>query len=414
MFMVWRTDRKLQARIDAIRAAGDPATIADLAPEPIPADQNAAAYLEKIAPRLDEFAKEHGRFFNTPIGNAYSESRDRGEPPTPEQIVAIRAIVDKYPDLDEGIAAAAACTQYASVTDFSVGHQQFLEEGLDNRVQRIRTAARFASWRMEVLGNDGQTDAAVRLGIELLQLARLYNDEPLLVNYLVGIAVRSIAAQSIYDAQANGIISPETLAALDQELALQDDPQQLVRVLITEQAFCISGASEGFVMKSEGISPVWIKLVGWPIKSMFVNSLGVFDEQFELAPRPWYEIRDRFNANGSFSVSGHGVMGELLAPALGAACIAHARNLAVMRSLRIASALAEYRQQHSCEASGLADLNLPKESTIDPFSGEPLKLKHTDGGWVIYSVMQNGVDDGGEFKDAKDYGLAPRKWRTME
>ena len=54
--MAWWVEHRLQTKIAAIRAAGDPASIADLAPEPIPADQNAAAIIERIAPRLDEFA----------------------------------------------------------------------------------------------------------------------------------------------------------------------------------------------------------------------------------------------------------------------------------------------------------------------------------------------------------------------
>jgi hypothetical protein len=62
----------------------------------------------------------------------------------------------------------------------------------------------------------------------------------------------------------------------------------------------------------------------------------------------------------------------------------------------------------------LAELNLPVSATIDPHSGKALKLKHTDEGWIIYSVMQNGVDDHGDFKDLKDSGVAPPKLRLTE
>ena len=34
-------------------------------------------------------------------------------------------------------------------------------------------------------------------------------------------------------------------------------------------------------------------------------------------------------------------------------------------------------------------------------------LKSTPAGWVIYSVAENGADDGGDFKDLKDWGMAP-------
>lgn len=409
-FMIWRTDARLQARIDAIRAAGDPATTADLAPEPIPAEENAAAQIDKLVPRLAAFDKDMVVFYDkTPIGQAYDAARRRDEAPTAEQLAAIQAIVDKYPDIEAGIAAAAACPQYASLTDFSVNHYQLVEDSID-RVQEIRTAARFTALQMDILTSDGQADAAVRQGIRMMRLARLYNAEPLMISYLVGIAIRMTVTQPIYDALATGTVSPETLTALDQELALHDDPEQLARVFKTEQAFGISVASEaGVVPQFEKINPVWLKLAGWPMKSLYVNCLDAYDDQIELAHRPYYEIRDRFDAKGAVKPTNYGVLGDLLAPALGAAYSAHTRNLAMMRSLRIAAAFALYRQQHGRETSGLDELELPKEVTTDPFSGEPLKLKRTDDGWVIYTVMLNSVDDGGDFEDQKDWGLAPRK-----
>ena len=196
-FMVWRTDARLAAKIAEIRAAGDPASIADLAPKPIPADENAAAYLEKIAPRLDQFTSEHGRFYSTPIGKAYEESEDRGESPTAEQIAAIRAIVEKYPDIPAALAAAAACDQYASLADFTLSHQAFLQRLLDERVGRARTAARFNDWQAKLLIADGKPQQAAELGLRSLRLARLHDREPLLINYLVGVALRDCRAGSL-------------------------------------------------------------------------------------------------------------------------------------------------------------------------------------------------------------------------
>jgi hypothetical protein len=290
-----------------------------------------------------------------------------------------------------------------------VNHQELLQDILDERIQRIRTLARFVNWRMEVLVGEGRADDAVQLAIQLLKVARLYNGEPLLVNQLVGIAVRGIACRAIYDAISAGNVTPDTLNALDQELVLLDNPQEIADVLRTERAFAISATSESGIMMGNDVNSTWVKLVGWPVKSMYIDSLGVFDDQFALPGDEWFEIRECFKPDGSWDGSKHGILGTLLAPGLGAAYSAHSRNLANVRSLRIASALARYRQEHGREASGLDELALPREATIDPFSGEPLKVKHTDDGWIIYSVMQNGVDDGGDFEDQKDDGLAPRK-----
>ncbi len=53
------------------------------------------------------------------------------------------------------------------------------------------------------------------------------------------------------------------------------------------------------------------------------------------------------------------------------------------------------------------DLNLPKSATLDPFSGNALKLKWTDEGWVVYTVFKDGSDDNGDFKDMADCGVGP-------
>ncbi|MEX2308184.1 MAG: hypothetical protein WD738_11355 [Pirellulales bacterium] len=93
---------------------------------------------------------------------------------------------------------------------------------------------------------------------------------------------------------------------------------------------------------------------------------------------------------------------------------ANARSIALLRSLRIYNALRQFRQQNGRESQGLHELGLPAEATIDPYTGAPLKLKLTDDEWVIYSVMENGVDDGGDFTGLKDYRVAPAKLRSIE
>ena len=57
--------------------------------------------------------------------------------------------------------------------------------------------------------------------------------------------------------------------------------------------------------------------------------------------------------------------------------------------------------------SGLGDLKLPEEETIDPFTGEPLLMKKLPDGWVIYSVGKDLKDDGGKVDDESDSGLGP-------
>ena len=81
----------------------------------------------------------------------------------------------------------------------------------------------------------------------------------------------------------------------------------------------------------------------------------------------------------------------------------------MLRSLRAFNALQRYAEEHGAEAAGLADLQLPAEATVDPFTGKPLIAKSVDGSWSVYSVGKDGVDDGGEFATPKDFGVGPSK-----
>jgi len=414
-FMVWWTEHRLQAKIVEISAAGDPTSIADLAPEPIPADQNAAAILERVAPQLESFEKERDQWLNSPPGVAFENAEDHGDLPTVQQITAVRQIVDKYAEIDQALSEAAACNHYASQIDYS--HESIgLDSTIAMPINNLRIALRYEAWRMLVLTADGRQDAAIKHGIEMLKVVRLFDAEPLIVNSLVALAVRGVAVQSLYDALAAGPVSPESHAALDSELALQDDPRRFVHALKTERAYSLSVALEGRLLSEERDTfPLVWKMFGWPMKMLYIEALDWYDTNLELAARPWHETQGRIGRFDNDSLKTEfGIMADLMLPALEASYDAEARTMATLRALRIFNALTQFRDEHGREASGLDDLSLPKGATIDPFSGEPLKLKHTDDGWVIYSVYINGVDDGGDFKDMKDWGVAPPKYRATE
>jgi hypothetical protein len=279
-FMAWRTEARWSSMIAAIRASGEPGSIAELAPKPIPVGHNAAALLAKLGPRLDAFSHVYGEFSDTPLGKAFDERSDRGEPATAAQMTAIRNILDQYSDLDAGIAAVAACEQYASVADFAAGYPKFTDEIMEKTMTRIRTAARFLRWRMYALITAGQQDHAVGLGIETLQLARQYDHEPALINMLVSAAVRGFPVEPLYDALATGPVSPKLHKALDDELALHEDPQRLVRTLKSERALAIDATEAQW--HSIG-PPAWLfRMVGWQIKRFYVGALEGLNAEIDI------------------------------------------------------------------------------------------------------------------------------------
>jgi hypothetical protein len=385
------------------RAADDsPRSIAELAPRAIPDAQNAAAQIEAVARQLQNFSRDSGRFDNTPLGEAYIGAHDRGEPPTAEQAAVIREIMSRYADVDAALQRAAACEAYASRADFSKGATEFIDDLLP-RVQRFRAVIRYYSWRMRLLRLDGKHDEAVRRGIELLKLARLHQNEPTIVACLATMAARFITIPDLYDALADGNVSFELHTALDAELALADDSKYFSRVLRSERAYTLSAQAEQ--NKPVGLGTLFGLGVG-------TGASDYLDAVIAASEGPWDEFRKQAREGGKLAKpTGFGVMADQLAPAVVAWVEAQGREVAAVRSLRVFNALRLFAKMKKREATGLDELELPAEAMVDPFSAKPLQAKLTEKGWVIYSVMSNEKDDGGNFQDRLDYGVAPAGMR---
>jgi hypothetical protein len=405
-----RAEWRLRSQLAAIRAAGDPASIADLSPRAVPDDENAAAIMKQIEPRLLNFSKAYGAFFNTQLGKKYDQARDRGEPAAKEQIDAIRDVLADFDDVETAIEDASNCDEYASQLDFTLD-QPALIAALIPTVQNARTASRLLAWRNEVLVADGKYDGAIQNGIEALRFARLHDEEPTLVSYLVSIAMRGIAVDQLYDNLASGRVSPRAHAALDRELALHDDPNRMVRALKTERAL---GADWINSQMKGGYAPV-LHYLGWKLKSFESEVIDSMNDSVRVADQPWYKVRPMLNQmHSQAQPSNSRILANLMEPAVQAAFEANARWLAQLRALRIDNALCEFAETNGHDASGLEGLKLSQAATLDPYSGQPLKLKRIPAGWIVYSVMENGIDDGGDFTALKDFGVGPANARSTQ
>ncbi len=65
-----------------LRAAGEPTSIVELAPQPVAEDQNAAAHYRRLKPQLDNFSQDRAAFYKTPLGQACGALDVRGTLPT--------------------------------------------------------------------------------------------------------------------------------------------------------------------------------------------------------------------------------------------------------------------------------------------------------------------------------------------
>ncbi|MEM1304902.1 MAG: hypothetical protein AAGG46_08390, partial [Planctomycetota bacterium] len=181
---------------------------------------------------------------------------------------------------------------------------------------------------------------------------------------------------------------------LDEQLAKQYDVAALVDALRSERAHNLA----------------WFDSMGPDLGQWASSKLALLDHH--EAAIPWIAAPPWKSAVPAPATSG-GSLVQLMAPPVEGLRIAHWRMVALGRCLRVLNALQKFAEENGREASGLDELDLPDTVKTDPFSGKPLVCELREDGWWIYSVMENGVDDGGKFDDASDYGLAPLRPATL-
>jgi hypothetical protein len=360
----------------------------------MPPEDNAYTYLRRAEADIKDICKQ--------TDNVQSASECPGYIISPEDQKTIKTAFAAYPNVLPLVERAAACKDYNPDWDYALGPQELLQRILDE-AGRFRGAARMLRRKAMLLVAEGKRDEAVRTCLLIFGLARHLDHNALVVEYLVAGALRGMAIETANEALQTGPVSKGVRDALDAELAVEERMDGFPATLRCERTYCVSSADEmpmrHFWFLSRGL---------WNIQES--ACLELFPACIALAsdPRPYCQIEQTLDVKGNTPV-----LASLLLPSLKADYESVTRVKAQIRSLRVLNALQSYAAAGSDAAPKLTDLGLPVETTTDPFNGEPLHVKKTPQGWLVYSVGENLRDDGGKLDDPHqgDVGVGPPKAR---
>jgi hypothetical protein len=135
-----------------------------------------------------------------------------------------------------------------------------------------------------------------------------------------------------------------------------------------------------------------------------------YDRIYELTQSPAYsEVWTSFDEEEAIrSIPRWDVLAPMLLPTLTRACVISERLRAQMMLTRIAIALRlhmlENKNQPAESLSSLEPAFAPDE-LIDPFSGKKFRYRADGEGWILYSVSENRMDDGGKTKPDRLWDL---------
>jgi hypothetical protein len=383
---------RLEERLDALRRAGEPVRIADLAHPPIPPERNADAFLRRAAGDLEAIRKQLEEWYprtGYPTGALTPSDQER-----------LEKLFADHPRFLPALEQAADCPDSDPQLDTTLPPSRFLDACLD-RVGPHRVLSRVLKARSALLLSKGRPDDAVAAQLLALRLARHWHRETMLIGFLVTASGEYVAIEEINRVLQAGPVSPSARRALDAEVALHDTIDGYVWALRSERAFSVETLRDQLGPGS------W--LTRGFINQALLRLLDLYDRHLRYAalpyPRAVAERRSAPSLGGGWNP--YGRLATLLEPGLLSAREPAERVRAMSRSLRVLNALQAREPAGGDPIPPLNDLGLPRETTIDPFDGETLRVKKTPRGWTVYSVGGNGVDDGGTLEKGTDIGLGP-------
>jgi hypothetical protein len=389
------TGTSLEERLSRLREAGEPLSLADLAARPAPPGANAAAVLKRIEPELRALSKEI-----EPLLVAADPPRPRTE----NDWKALEAAYANHPTVLPGLAEAAACPSYKSPLNYQLptmsddrSKPSFMNELLAD-VQTRRQAATIIKCRVDLQLRAEDRDGAMRTCLDGIRIARHTAQEPMIISYLVVIAVRNIAMASANEILHAGPIADELHAALEAELKSQEGANAFRAAMRTERAFGLQALDESM----NG---------GWLTRG-FANDqkrsyLDQMAEVLEHADDSYAKFRADKSAAEAAKPSLRFSVARQVLPAILVLREADFRDRCLVRCLRLQNALAA--RKVAAAPANFADLGLAAAAIVDPYTERPLIVRRVDGQWLVYGLGKNLVDDGGLLETFEDVGYGAAK-----
>jgi hypothetical protein len=394
--------RRLEAELNRIRAAGQPLTLAEAAPPPVPDAQNAAVLYQQA---FDGLSKPEA---DEDTVSAFLQTLPEKPRPTLAEVEAVLARHEADFRLLEEASRRPACR---FPVNWKAGWAAlFPHLGIP------RTATRFLLAKALAEAERGRTAEALNdLAIEV-RVVNHIGAEPSLIAQLVRVARLADLFDSLPDALAAAPPSATDSRALYDLLGQVDIAGPFARAIATEQAFVIAGFEQlrragplGMIVNMPSAEdPTWVRVLarGWPVIRWVWEPFLKLDEVYFLrhmqdliavaAASPPRRMGYQKLADEASRAPWYAIVSKILA-AFVQLPLREDHAAATVAVMRGALALRAYQIEHGDYPASLAELRARGGWAIpnDPCSSKPFIYRREGKGYLLYSVGPDGIDNGG-------------------
>ncbi len=277
--------------------------------------------------------------------------------------------------------------------------------------QQLASEARFAA-------ETGDPERAATALLATLRTARTLEEEPLLISYLVRLADNAIAIDATQAVISRGPLSESGLHRLQQAFVAAESTNHLARAIAGERCLILDALNQPALKMFTAFaapgnsSPQLFPMIFarlYDLSGLKGDDLGFcLDRLDDLAngvarPRseaiaPQQELQAQIDSLSSWRGRLRPLSRQTL-PAFVKVLGKDLRSVATLRCAQTALAIERWRLAHGGSLPPSLNALVPEYLAAvpeDPMDGKPLKYRVLSPGYVVYSLGEDGTDDGGK------------------
>ena len=389
---VFHTDG-VEKRLAALREAGQPTSFAELAEYtslPDDAENAAGAYIDAFSAYV-----RPADDVNLPIIRSKTELPDRGEPlPEPMAEAMSKYLQDNRKCL--ALLREAGEIEYCRYQwNYATGFPPYLKETIES-VKLLKTASVFYAAKGDANVSIDFLEDGLKLGNSLIH-------EPMLIGYILRIACIEISISGLERILNATSLKDVQMRQLEKMLCQTSETLDLSKAIITERCQVIENFTNPSQSPQTAGNAELIKT--WFGKTGLIDYLDYMDECIEASKLHGTKRITRFQEiyDKKQNLSFLHFLVKMVAPEM--------KHFS-QRDLRVKSQLDLAITALAVERYRLAKGNLPQrleqlvpqyltQIPTNPFNDNPIRYKQTNPGYILYSVGEDGEDDGGKERDKK-------------
>ncbi len=391
--------KNLQKEIAAIRAAGYPTNYEELdkyysIPEGVP---NAADIYTKAFDAYQMSTEELADHLPVRGSKVMADRRGPLDPNSVKAIISgLQANKETLEFLDKAV-AIEHCRYDVDLSQWAMPNL-FQRAMSNSHFSDIKYCMQLLAEQTMLFAHQGDGDAAVKSIARQVALAESLKKEPILFSQLVRTACIAMSRMSVEYTLNRTTLTDEQLTSLQQQLnqTYQDDP--MVMGLIGERCFIISCIDDPQQLGLPTIPSGLMRITGVSDRN-FLMSLKLLAQYIDAMKLP---AQQRFTRCREISAEVDDLSIFYSLTKMGM----YSWKSIARIDLRVDAQVDCTRVALGIERYRLAKGSLPKELTdlvpqyidkvpIDPFDGKPVRYKLTEPGYIVYSIGEDGTDEGG-------------------